>query len=149
MPETTLAFLMIAIGILFFWCLVYWLIAELGGWKSLAKIYATEQENRGDIYSWVSSKFSFVSNYRNCLTVSISEAGIRVQPMLLFRFCHQPLFFPWSAILALYATRNFFQPGAVLEVKSGEKVHPITIYGSSLVTSITRHAPSRLKDPPG
>lgn len=77
----------------------------------MANIYATSEDNRGDTFSWVSGKLSFVAHYRNCLTVSISDAGIRVQPMLLFRFDHKPLFFPWHAILALYANRNLFNQG--------------------------------------
>lgn len=145
MSDTAIAFLMFAIGFPAFWCTVYWLIAEWGGWKSLAKLYATKQQNDGEVFSWVSARLSFISNYRNCLTVSVSDAGVRVQPMLLFRFSHAPLFFPWHAIVALRETRGFLKSGTVLDVKSGEKVHPIMIYGSDPAASIARYAPARLK----
>lgn len=132
----------------FLWVTSFWLIAELGGWGSLAKVFETNRQPSGDQFIFVSGKCNFISTYNNCLSVAVTDEGIRLQPMLLFRFAHKPLFIPWSAIPVMGARREFFRHGIIMEINKPTGVQPLTLYGRPLSESIMRCAPERLLKPP-
>jgi hypothetical protein len=131
-----------------FWCLLFWLIGQLGGWSSLAESYATDRQPSGETFSWVSGKLNFFSSYNNCLTVSVSREGVLLRPMPLFRFGHKAMYFPWDSIEIMGVRREIFRYGTILEVKTDKGVHPVTLYGRKLSDSFGRHGPPRLTEPP-
>lgn len=79
------------------WCFVCLILARVGGWRKLARHYGTDLSPQGARLSWQSGKLNAVS-YNNCLTIDISENGIYLSIMVLFRPGHQPLLIPWSDI---------------------------------------------------
>ena len=140
--------IIVAVNFVVFWLLCFWLVAQLGGWASLAQTFATERPPSGETYNWVSGKCNFFSTYNNCLTVSVMDEGIRIGPMLLFRFAHKPLFIPWDAVALMGLRRELMRHGTAFEITKPTGVHPMTLYGRTLAESLVRYAPDRLLGPP-
>ena len=130
------------------WLLCFWLVAQLGGWASLAETFATDRPPAGETFQWTSGKCNFISTYNNCLTVSVMKDGVRIRPMLLFRFAHKTLFIPWDAVAVMGLRRELFRYGTAMEITKPTGVHPLTLYGQPLAESLARHAPDRLLRPP-
>jgi len=87
------------------WLLVVSLIAFMGGWRSLAGAYRAPDGFELD----PATRFRFRSlqlrrgmlfpaNYSNMMTVGLTEAGLYLEPFVLFRFQHRPLLIPWTEI---------------------------------------------------
>lgn len=76
---------------------ISWFSAVLGGWRDLALVYAAKSRAKGVTYRLQSGTFGHVG-YRWCLTISLSEAGLRLAVWPMFRFAHPPLLIPWSDI---------------------------------------------------
>ena len=131
-----------------FWLLCFWLVAQLGGWASLAETFATDRPPSGETFQFSSGKCNFISSYNNCLVVSVSDEGVRIHPMLLFRFAHRPLFIPWDKIAVMGARPELFRYGTAMEITKPTGVQPLTLYGRPLAESLARHAPDRLLGPP-
>ena len=142
------AVVIVAVSFIAFWLLCFWLVAQLGGWASLAQTFATQRPTDGETFNWVTGKINFFSSYNNCLTVSVMAEGIRIRPMLLFRFAHAPLFIPWDAVALMRPRRELMRYGSVLEIIKPGGVHPMTLYGQPLAASLVRFAPDRLLGPP-
>ena len=79
----------------FFWCGICQLVSFLGGWSRLATKYRTEEAANGTTFHMRSGKVG-MTEYKSCLTLCISESGIRLSVLFPFRFAHPPLFIPWS-----------------------------------------------------
>ncbi len=142
------AVVVVAVTFIAFWLLCFWLVAQLGGWASLAQTFATDRPPSGETFQWTSGKCNFISTYNNCLTVSVMDDGIRIRPMLLFRFAHQPLFIPWEAIAVMGLRRELFRYGTAMEITKPTGVHPLTLYGRPLAECLVKYAPDRLLGPP-
>jgi hypothetical protein len=88
------------------WLGITSLLAELGGWRELARLYA---EPEGTVRA-PAQRFSMASldlrrgwfplpvNYSNCMVVEVAPAGLHLRPWLPFRFRHPPLLIPWPAM---------------------------------------------------
>ena len=150
-PENIPFPLLVAAGVAAFlvlWITCFWLIAELGGWGSLAKIFKTTRKSEGERFTFVSGKSNFISTYNNCLNLAITDDGFRLQPMPLFRFAHKPLFIPWSAVAVMGGRRELFRYGTAMEITKPTGVQPLTLYGRPIAESLARHAPECLLQPP-
>ena len=80
-----------------FWCVVCLIISRVGGWQHLARRYGTDEPPGGTRLSSQSGKVN-IMGYNNCLTVHVSDEGIHMAVMILFRPGHQPLMIPWRDI---------------------------------------------------
>ncbi len=127
-----------------FWCLVVYLISQLGGWASLAEDFRATNEPSGEAFSWTSGKIHFFSNYNNSLIATVSRTGVHVAPWMAFRIGHEPIFIPWHRVRGIIQGYYFFRPYTHLAMMtpSGEK--SITLYGRRLAESIARNAPENL-----
>ena len=89
---------------------------------------------------------------RSCLrrrtAVKRLSFWLKIRPMLLFRFAHEPLFIPWEAVAVMGLRRELFRYGTAMEITKPTGVHPLTLYGRPLAESLARHAPDRLLGPP-
>jgi hypothetical protein len=89
----------LAILIIFplFWCFVVWMISLIGGWQRLAERYRAQQPASGK--KWF-SQYGYVNRarYRNALNLATNDAGVFIEVMPIFRFCHPPLFIPWREL---------------------------------------------------
>jgi hypothetical protein len=94
-------FAFLAIFLIYFLCL--WLlvgatISVIGGWFSLAKVYRTQVAFDGTKWRMQSGQMRWLANYNNVLTIGVSQQGLSLASMFLFRFMHPPLLVPWSEI---------------------------------------------------
>jgi len=89
-----------------FWCTVTWVISKFG-WARLAKEFATTSTATGKRYGCVSVLFRPLISYNNCVKVGLSDVGIHLAMMPLFRIGHPPLLIPWRFV-ERYAERKMW-----------------------------------------
>ena len=80
------------------WFLVAAVISVVGGWFSLAQVYRTRVPFDGTTWRMQSGRMRGLANYNNVLTLGVSQQGLYLASMFLFRFMHPPLLIPWSEI---------------------------------------------------
>lgn len=80
------------------WLLVGATFSLVGGWFSLAKIYRARVAFNGAKWGMQSGQMRWLANYNNVLTIGVSQQGLYLASMFLFRFMHPPLLVPWSEI---------------------------------------------------
>jgi hypothetical protein len=80
------------------WLLVSATISFVGGWLSLGKVYRTRVVFKGAKWGLQSGQMRWLVNYNNVLTIGVSQQGLYLASMFLFRFMHPPLLVPWSEI---------------------------------------------------
>ncbi len=133
-------------GFYWFWKAIVVLIAHIGGWKTLAETFATEEPAHGQVFTMVSAQFGLFTNYSHSLNLSISADGLHLSPIIFFRTGHRPLFIPWEAIGELNSSQSRFFSSAQLQIQHGDgaKSISIRIFGQALVNSLMEQAPSRL-----
>lgn len=125
--------LILKIGIFFLPFVAIWLffsvvISTYGGWKELAENHPYNGENlTGVTFRFQSAGMGFFGWYKNCITIFVTDLGIVIQPMLLFRFRHKPIFIEWEDISDSYYTKFVFLGDICLTV--GKK--KLRIYGRS------------------
>ncbi len=83
---------------LFLWLLVGATISVVGGWFSLAKVYRTHVAFDGTKWRMQSGQMRWLANYNNVLTIGVSQQGLYLASMFVFRFMHPPLLIPWIEI---------------------------------------------------
>ncbi len=144
----TVALIIGAFVIIFplFWGAILQLIAYFGGWKSLAKIYAAQDPASGDRFHFVSARFGSFTSYSNCLSVTVSAAGIGLHPFILLRAGHGALFIPWGEILQLTRRQvlGFSSTQLTINRPMGQSPIRVTLYGKTLAHSLHQHAPHHL-----
>jgi hypothetical protein len=132
MSQTTILIL-VAFPLYFsaLWCLILWIIALTGGWRKLAGRYRHLGDIQGQILRFQSARLNW-SNYSNILRIGLSERGLYLSPMAIFRPFHPPLFIPWEEIEAEpfqralwrgYQLRFRSVPGVTLELFQGTFQH--------------------------
>lgn len=123
----TLILLAFPVYFIVLWCLILWIIALSGGWKKLADRYAMPGDFQGQILRFQSARLNW-SNYSKILRIGLSERGLYLSPIVLFRPFHPPLFIPWEEIEAEpfqralwrgYQLRFRSAPGVTLELYQG------------------------------
>ena len=91
------------------WLLVGATISFVGGWFSLAKVYRTRVAFNGAKWKMQSGQMRWLANYNNVLTLGVSQQGLYLASMLLYRFMHPPLLVPWSEIKVRRSKGWFFE----------------------------------------
>ncbi|MDP3970071.1 MAG: hypothetical protein Q8P90_00050 [bacterium] len=114
--ETDLAKILFSNGLaavaFFFLFAIFWLImwnfsigitSIIFGWRRLAAKYPYT-ETVGDLgtkFSFQSVNVSVFGYYGFFIYVTIYDAGIKIVPMLPYRFMHPPIFLKWSDITGI------------------------------------------------
>jgi hypothetical protein len=80
------------------WLLVSATISFVGGWFSLARVYRTQVAFNATKWRMESGQMRWLTNYNHVLTLGVSQQGIYLASMFLFRFMHPPLLVPWNEI---------------------------------------------------
>ena len=80
------------------WFLVAAVISVVGGWFALGKVYRTRVPFDGTTWRMQSGRMRGLANYNNVLTLGVSQQGLYLASMFLFRFMHPPLLVPWSEV---------------------------------------------------
>lgn len=131
-----------------FWLGIIWLVSRLGGWHRLARTFVTDRPPAGETIGWTSGKFSFFSSYNHCLNVTVSASGVRIEPNILFKFGHSPLFFPWAAVAGLTRRRLLLGYVSALHIQTDNGLHAVTLFGQRLSDALAKYAPAHLTAPP-
>ena len=106
------------------WMFISALLAEIGGWGELARLYAEpEGMVRAPVQSFPMAsldlrrgRFALPANYSNCAIVEVAQAGLHLRTWRPFRFRHPPLLIPWTQIERL-------EPGSFLFWRT-MSIHP-------------------------
>ena len=110
------------------WLLVGATISFVGGWFSLAKVYRTTGPFIGAKWGMQSGRMRWLANYNNVLTIGVSQQGLYLASMFLFRFMHPPLLVPWSGIKVRRSKGWVFQ--YVIFTMGHELAIPLRIRGN-------------------
>ena len=96
------------------WILVSFMIARIGGWWRLAKVYPA-QANTLDGESWrfQSIQMRWAAGYNNCVKVRTNSLGVGLSVLFLLRIGHPPLLFPWSDITVRRVKKSRFFPSMI------------------------------------
>ena len=143
-----------ALFVPFVWILVSFVIARIGGWSRLAKVYPA-QANTLDGESWrfQSILMRWATGYNNCVTVGANPLGLGLSVLFLLRIGHPPLLFPWSDIAIRRVKKSLFFP-AMIEFRFRlEASIPIRVHNKlflKIMNSSERYYPDfgRLSPPP-
>jgi hypothetical protein len=138
-PNLDWEFLFLAVPLFIgIWSAVLAFVSLIGGWHGLAKLYRREEttfsigdDRPVEKFGWTSLKMGpkfFPTNYGNCITVSLSDDGIGLRVMPLFRPLHPPLLIPWTSIESCQRGKEIqIFDRAVIQVQG--VAHQIRIYG--------------------
>jgi hypothetical protein len=84
------------------------LIAAVGGWRDLARVYRAEMPMEfARRWRFRGCTMRFGTHYNGCLTIGASAMGLHLSLWSVFRPGHPPLFIPWSDITTS-VQRNLF-----------------------------------------
>ena len=106
-----------------FWCAIVGLIARMG-WRRLAAAYPATSDPP---YSATRIRFATISigdaiagpNYGSSINAWLSETGLWLRPILLFRFSHPMIFIPWAGVQSVESERRFLVSRAHVRLESG------------------------------
>ena len=126
-----------------FWTGIVFLISRIGGWARLAERYAAELPARGETFRMCSGQLNFMGNYRNSLNVTVSSAGIHLQPLYIFSAGHEPLYFPWRDVKDLKENKRLLFTTAKFRVVSDDAggLTSVSLYRKPVLESLLRHCP--------
>ncbi|MDF1814542.1 MAG: hypothetical protein P1V20_20215 [Verrucomicrobiales bacterium] len=88
------------------WCFVCLLLSGISGWKGLADRYGVAEPVEGEVRRFQSGMIGVVS-YRNTLNVTVSEKGLGLAVLPIFRPGHAPLFIPWEEVASSEVKKIF------------------------------------------
>jgi hypothetical protein len=82
------------------WVLISGLIAVLGGWWNLARRFPSPDHQGMELehFRWRSLGLNYITSYRSCVNITLTELGVVLKTMLLFSAFHKPIFFRWTDI---------------------------------------------------
>lgn len=108
---------------------ILFIIAEVGGWRRLAKTYACRDRIAGRTWRLQSGTMGGSAGYGMSLNITANAEGLRIAVVPVFVYFglfHPPLFIPWDEIRAVQS-RIFFFPYVTLLFKS----HPDVTFSIS------------------
>jgi hypothetical protein len=88
-----------------FWCILFNLLAFVGGWTRLARTYPAPAGFDGKRWRMQSGMLRFGMHYGNCLQIGANTRGLRIAVFFPFRPGHPPLYFPWADVAITYERR--------------------------------------------
>jgi hypothetical protein len=117
------------------WVAICGLLAQLGGWSTLASRFSASGHVEG-VRKWLVSADlrrpwnPLPVNYSNCLKITVGAQGFRLAPIFLFRAFHPPLWVPWQDVASVTEVRALLLfPGAKIAFRD---ISPILrVWGSA------------------
>ena len=108
-----------------FWIAIVYLISVMSGWQALASKYATQAEPPSQLKTMAGGMVG-LSRYNGTLNVGLSDQGVYLSVIFLFKPGHKPLLIPWSEISEVKQIDYFFQK--MYKIKVGQpKVATLTL----------------------
>lgn len=98
-PLLLVLFILIAFPIFFgtLWAFVMWINSYLTGWRRLAQNYHHPYPFTGplDRFQTINTRWG---RYSHAVNIGVTESGLYLVPVLVFRPFHKPLLIPWQDI---------------------------------------------------
>ncbi|TWU13654.1 hypothetical protein CA54_24890 [Symmachiella macrocystis] len=91
---------------------ILFIMAEVGGWRRLAKTYACCEKIDGTTWWMQSGSMGGSTGYGLSLNITANDQGLRIAvvPLVVFfGLFHPPLFIPWEEIQAVRSQMFFYQ----------------------------------------
>lgn len=82
------------------WLLTTFLLALMGGWRTLSQHYTAKSPFVGQRFRFRSVQFGSFTSYSSVVTLGAAPGGLYLAVAPIFRLAHPPLFIPWSDITA-------------------------------------------------
>lgn len=100
-PVLLILFIIVAFPIFFglLWTFVMLINSFMTGWQNLARHYHHPYPFAGKIHR-MQSIFTRWGRYSAVMNIGVSESGLYLVPMMIFRPFHKPLLIPWDEIEA-------------------------------------------------
>lgn len=110
MRLSTLLLILFPFFFIVFWCFTVWLIAVVGGWRDLARVYRADGPI-ANARQWRNKygRMRYGTGYNGCLNIAANPLGIQLTLWSIFRPGHPPLFIPWSDISTKVERGLFFE----------------------------------------
>ncbi len=86
------------LALLGLWGGISLLLAWIGGWASLAKVYRAADTFSGNRWWCQSARMQRFVNYNNSLVIGANKRGLYLSIVFIFRMGHPPLFVPWDHV---------------------------------------------------
>ena len=86
------------VGFLCVWTVVCFAISYLGGWWSLSNCYPADTDVIRKRWRFQSAVMRMMTGYGSCLNFGVTERGLALSILFLFRPGHPPLHIPWEDI---------------------------------------------------
>jgi hypothetical protein len=102
------------------WFGITGLLAQLGGWASLARRFRASMPAGGERFRFASGSMGgrfLPVNYGGCLFVVVGEAGIHLSLLFPFRFRSPALFIPWAEVESVQEKRLIFGTYTAIRVR--------------------------------
>jgi hypothetical protein len=136
------------------WMFIMTLLASLGGWRTLARLYpAPDGAPRDAAHTFRMTSIDLRGplplpvNYSNCVTIAITPAGLHLRVMAFFRFRHPPLLIPWTHIGRLEPGRMLFWRTLTLHPRdTGVRIRMLARPGEA-VEEVARQLAARRGEP--
>ena len=91
------------LGIVLFpviWIAVVWIIGTFSGWRRLAHVCPGQVDIPAEkMISFQNLGFGRFTSYNNCVSFGVSDQGLYIRVMVLFRIGHPPIFIPWDNLV--------------------------------------------------
>ena len=130
----------IFISFLSLWMVISFLISILGGWWSLSQYYLSKPHNLKKKWNFQSAVMRFMTGYGNCLNISVTDRGLLLSVLFLFRVGHPPLLIPLDDII-IEKYRSWFMKGVKLNFRKAPNI-PLHI-GEKLAREINEEIEGR------
>jgi hypothetical protein len=93
------------------------LFSALSGWRELARSYRAHHTVQGRRFHFQSARMKHFTAFRGSLIIRVSEAGLHLSVLPLFRIGMPSLFIPWADVSAVHKHLWF---GPVVEYRFRE-----------------------------
>lgn len=123
-PITPGGPLQFVLGFFLIWALVLMMISLWGGWWSLSQYYSTKPHAVIKKWAFQSASMRMMTGYGNCLNIAVTDTGLFLSILFIFRIGHSPLLIPWDDI-SVENHQSLFRKGLKL---SFNKVPHVPLY---------------------
>ena len=120
MTDEQILAIAIPLGVVVAFPAMGYAFAAIGGWRVLARHYASAEPFHGRRF-WLRSARIGPVGYGACLMPGANRDGIYLSVMLPFRFAHPPLQIPWRDI-SCSKSHSLFLPRAELRFAEAPEV---------------------------
>jgi hypothetical protein len=113
-------FLLILFGLIAFWCLISFIIAQ-SGWSAFIPLYRVKTIPQGLTYRMEGGQINDLGGYARSLNITLCREGIGIAVIFLFRCGHPPLFIPWDKVRSIEErTFLFFKHSEITIAAAGQ-----------------------------